>query len=172
MESDKSGYLHEVNTKDCKYEIQFKNPEYIVSKEIAQGADLKKAKSRLKQLNSTIWFNISIFGQDGQQAIKQNVEGASDYQERLSYFLNNAGEQIALYYGDSSLNRVAYLFENSHNISPKDVIVVGFQVPEEVPQKDLTLVYNDIVFKNGPVKMLIKSEKLRKLPKLKLKFDS
>ena len=91
----------------------------------------------------------------------------AEYNDRLNYFLIEAGENIRLLYGDKeSMETIAYHFENNYGLTPMDVMVVGFEIPDAVPTEDLVLEYEDKLFNGGIIKVKISKEQIAAIPEI------
>lgn len=150
-----------------EYNFQYKPYDYILLCENIVSFEREK---RLKELEGTAWFNISFMNkQSRESALRQGLNSKDEYDSRLNYFLNDAINSVQLHYGHTdTLKPIAYAFENNYNLSPQETIVVGFKLPdgEKVPSKDMQIVYEDKIFKNGIIKVIIDKKDLRKIPNL------
>jgi hypothetical protein len=101
-----------------------------------------------------VWFNITLkHNNDAINPLKYKVSSIDEYNQRLEYFLNHASKEIFLEYKNFKLKPISYLFENNYSLTPNETFIVGFELPLDILPKDqMTLVYNDLIFKNGIVK--------------------
>ncbi len=166
---DKSNNLRkEVKVQGLKYIVQYKPIEFVALKEMNSLLDTSIYKNRISELSGTVWFNIYIQSEESNNnPLKDNVSGLNEYNNRLEYFLKRAASNFNLYYGEQgSMNTVAYHFENNYGLTPMDVIVVGFKIPDSRPNDDIILEYNDMLFDNGPIKVKFTKKQLSEIPEI------
>lgn len=172
VESSSSGYRKDINAGDMSVNIQYKPIEYVVYKEMARSAiDIDSFEARCLELQHTIWFNIGLHIKDAQvNPIKNNVSGIQEYNSRYQYFLTEASKDIKAYYGsdENEIEKIAYHFETNYGLTPMDVIVVGFKIPDSIAKEDIVLVYHDKLYNSGLVKAKISKENLQNQPQLVL----
>jgi len=155
--SPESGMRKEVEIDRHVYKFQYKPAAYMLKSEGLSGQELAE---REKQLDSMVWFNISLSIKDFPSSpLRYGIKGIEEYNERLDYYLNRAAGDISLVYGKDTLRAYSYWFENNQNLSPEETIVVGFKLKDaKVPVKDLHLAFYDRVFQNGIVKTVIRPD--------------
>lgn len=169
LNDNSNGLKKEVRLKDLTYTFLYKPIEYIAYKEMQNGMhDSASCRNRISDLSKTIWFNVYIKSTTGtDNPLKRNVDGLDEYNYRLQYFLTKAAQNFTLYYGDKgSMNNVSYHFENNYGLTPMDVIVIGFEIPDDKPVEDIVLEYEDVLFNNGPLKVKITKNTLNQIPEL------
>jgi hypothetical protein len=150
------------------YTFQYKPSEYIALKEMEglNVIDTVKYRNRLHALENTVWFNVYVEAANSNvNPVKNNLGGGMDeYNNRIAYFLNEARNSFTLYYGKDVMPQVGYNFENNYGLTPKDVMVIGFKIPDAQPKDDLTIEYNDKLFKNELLKVKITKSQLLNIP--------
>lgn len=168
VEDKSNGLKKEVEVNDLKYTFLYRPAEYVAYKEMTNGTDdTSFFRKRVKELKKTVWFNIYIKTEGNENPLKHNVSGLDEYNRRINYFLTEAGKNISLNYGDKGdMKSVAYHFENNYGLTPMDVIVVGFEIPDDKPIEDIILEYDDKLFNGGPIKIKIDKTNLIDIPKL------
>lgn len=162
-ESEKSGLHKVVTIGECVFSFQYKPAAYILEAEHLQTPE--EIQKRKQQLDSMVWFNISIsIKEQNQSPLRYKINGLPEYEARLNYYLNEAAGDLLLTTGSDTLFPVAYWFENNHNLTPKETMVVGFRLPfDNYPAHDLHLSYYDRVFKSGIIKVLINKKDIDKI---------
>ena len=78
----------------------------------------------------------------------------------------NAMKDFKLIYGNVEMVTAGYHFENNYGLTPMDVMIIGFAIPDSVPVHEMTLVYNEQVFNNGLIKANFSEDDLLSIPKL------
>lgn len=161
------GLRKQVNRGALQYVLQYKTPAYILDMERAGG--LEPDSGRLAALKGMIWFNVS-FSVPGfpQSPLRYQVSDVGMYNDRLNYYLNEAGRDMRLLYGKDTLYPASYWFEHGQNLAAHETIVVGFRLPdgEEEPERDIQFSFYDRVFKNGIIKMQIRATDLEHIPSI------
>jgi hypothetical protein len=126
-------------------------------------------QKRRKELEGTVWFNLSLSCTDKPISIlRLGIKSQEEYDERLSYYLNRAMEDVRLIYGKDTLSPASYLFENNYNLTPQETMVLGFDLPNKTsyPVKDMRLSYYDRIFDNGLVNMTFFFNSIENIPNL------
>jgi len=168
VQNDKNHLKKAVKMQDMEFDIQYKPYEYIMLLESRNNPAYDKAK-RLKQLEGTVWFNISFKKTNTEMsALKEGAASLDEYDQRLNYFLNYAAKDIVLVYGGDTLKPASYLFENNYNIGPEETMVVGFIFPgkDQKPIKDMQISYYDRLFHNGIIKASFSAATIKDIPNL------
>lgn len=161
VEDTDNGFNNEVVVDQWQYNIQYKPYRYVLIKEHLK-AGTKEYEARLKQLEHTVLYNISLRRRDTEvDPLKYGVADLEEYNRRLDYFLNYAREDITLEYDGKKIMPNSYLFENNYSLTPKQTMVVGFVLPDDAyPGRDMSLSYNDRVFKTGIIRAALSKQKL------------
>lgn len=168
-ENPDNGFVFEIESGKLVYKFQSKLPEYIASKEALTGGGFSpdKINERIRQLDSSIWFNLKIQTKVSNiNPLKLDIDSYTAYQARLNYFLYEAEKNFKLEYKGVSLEPLAYYFENSYGAMPYETLIVGFRLSDNLYNSDIVLNYNDDVFNTGQLKVEIGKEKLINKPTL------
>lgn len=152
-------YSAEQRAGNVVYQIRFR-PSALISA-IENEADSVREK-RNRELDKMYWFNviISVDG-SGQSPLRYGISGLADYNERLDYYLNRAGNDIWIENGDSKVTPGGYWFENNHNLTPYETIVVGFD-RSMIRNEPITLCFNDRALRSGIIRSTFSLENLNK----------
>jgi len=171
VESADHGLVHKSSVSGMEYVMQYRPYEYVILRENISGFTDGTYVARLRSLKGTAWFNISFRLVDGSMSpLRFNLKSREEYDQRYSYYLNQAVQDIRLVFDrKDTIKPMSYLFENNYNLTPQETIVVGFDLPRGIdyPTSDMQLCFEDVVFKNGIIKSLFKSDDLNNIPKLK-----
>jgi hypothetical protein len=166
----KNGMRKTVKVAGWEYSVQYRPADLIMLIESKGVYNSSYAVKRMAQLKGTAWFNISFRLADGKVSpLRYDLSSRQEYDERLNYFLNEAGRCIKLVCcGKDTLRPMSYLFENNYNLTPQETMIVGFQLPSgtSAAEDDMQLCYEDHVFRNGTIKALFRKEDLQNIPKL------
>lgn len=162
----------QVRSGEWIYTVQYKPGAYMALKEQSQDMlNVRAARERMKQLHQTIWFNVGISTASGAtDPLKYGTKDLNEYNNRLNYFLYNAGPNFHLTYGSKGeMPQVAYYFENNYSIKPEVTAIVSFRIPDTEPKEDFTLSYEDGLFNAGIIKVQFDHDHITALPKPLLK---
>lgn len=164
IENKENGLRREVPSGDFNYIFQFKPADYIICKERRNN----DTGGRATQLKHSVWFNVYLQPRDSRRdPLKDKVSGLDEYNQRLNYFLSAAAKNFTLEYGGKEAEQIGYYFENNYGLTPMDVMIVGFRIPDAVPEKDFTISYADELFGNGIIKANFPQETIINIPTLK-----
>lgn len=159
VENADHGLRKTVAAGDFVYTIQYKPTSYILMQEGRQEDSARKA-----QLQGMVWFNITFKVNDfNQSPLRFKVGSMEEYTARQDYFLNQAVRDLYLMYdGNVRLSPSAYWFENNQNLLPYETMIAGFHLPDghTQPTKNMQVVFQDRVFDNGILKVLINQKSL------------
>lgn len=167
VKNEENGLLKKIMVGNFIYRVQYQPIDYLALLESGELAQRNQIKKRREELAGTAWFSISLqVNGAAESPLRYNLTDDNEYNERLSYFLHLAQYQIKLIYGVDTLRPSAYLFENNYNLTPMETMVVGFTFPDaqQLIEKDLTICYNDELFKNGIIKLKYPKQLLNTLP--------
>lgn len=166
LEDEDNGLRKAVATRTHRYVFQYKPMQYIICKE-RQGDAGKSAEKRRAELRHAVWFNVFMDAQgSGRNPLKDQVSGLDEYNTRVGYFLTAAGQNFSLSYNGKQAEPVGYYFENNYGLTPTDVMVVGFKIDDPEPIHDLTIEYNDELYKNGIIKATFTKQNIQNIPTL------
>lgn len=154
------------------YTIQYKPGNYIALKELdPDSVTGERISKRTGSLEKTVWFNVHIgVAGKGDDPLKYQVADLQDYNRRLDYFLNRAGTNFRLLYGDKGdMEQIGYYFENNYNVKPEVVLIIGFKIPDALPKELMTLEYADELFNAGILKFTVPETAVKQIPTLSIK---
>lgn len=167
VENEDNGFKRTITTKDYTYIFQYKPAELVALKEaISERGTLKK---RIAELSNTVWFNVSIKSNNSQvNPLKNKVSSMGEYNERLNFYLYSAEKYFSFKYAGMETEKVGYFFENNYGLTPMDVMIIGFKIPDKTPTSDMILEFDDQYNDNRLLKVNIAKNDLLKIPSLKL----
>lgn len=170
VQDEKSGLIKQIEIGELSYTIYYRPLELIALQENDTLTEASK-KSRVNELSGTLNFVIKIKVKSGSiNPLKYQLKSMQEYNDRNSYYLNEAKQDIHLTYGDILLNPIYYSFETNYGLTPEDAMIVQFKLPnnETTINHDLILTYYDRVFQNGIIKSTTNKNKLLTIPTLNL----
>lgn len=166
LEDEDNGLRKTVATRTHRYVFQYKPAQYIISKE-QRGDAGKSPAQRRAELRHAVWFNVFLDAEgSGRNPLKDQVSGLDEYNSRVNYFLADAARNFSLSYNGKQAEPVGYYFENNYGLTPTDVMVVGFKIEDPEPVHDLTVEYNDELYRNGIIKATFTKQDIQKIPTL------
>lgn len=166
MENEKNDFRSTITSGKIRYTFQYKPAEYIAFKESGQSEfNNEKFAKRIDDLAYTAWFNVYIEMEESEvNPIKNQVNSLDEYNQRVVYFLDRAKNSFSLLYGGEEMPLAGYHFENNYGLTPADVIVIGFKIPDSKPEKEIVLEYSDRLFGNELMKNRVSKKQLSNIP--------
>lgn len=157
--TDESGWVQRKSYNGINYVIKYRPASLITLHE--EEPDSARVK-REEALNKMYRFNIDILVEgSGQSPLRYGISGLEEYNARLDYFLNQASKDIWLIDGNDTLRPAAYWFENNHNLTSHETIVLNFD-NTHIKSKEIQLAFNDRLFRNGIIKASFRKNDLDK----------
>jgi len=147
-----------------EYTILYKPIVQLLEQEGLTDMSDSIASRRFSDLTGTAWFNIYIKQVNGSNSpLRYRLASYDEYQSRYNYFMSAAASDITLKYGDKILSPVSYTFETTYNLTPQEVMVIGFELPgaDTFPVETMQLSYFDRIFGNGIIKATYDATALR-----------
>jgi hypothetical protein len=95
--------------------------------------------------------------------------GAKEKQEpfeRINYYLSEAQNYFNLLEGGDTLKCINYVYERYYNLSPFQIMVIGFDQKKQIGLSDLTFVMEDKIFNTGKIKYNFNVNTLNNIPGL------
>jgi hypothetical protein len=137
--------------------VNQKDPSSIAEEELSEG---------LEGLNGVQHYQLKI-SSGSKDLLKHRLTSEEEYYERISYYSGLVEKDIMLIDGKDTLECLFCHFERNYGLTPFIHLNLAFKdINGSVCSK--TLVFNDVVFGNGPVMIKISSESLKKIPALKI----
>lgn len=167
IEADDRGCSITQTAGDFQYKFLYKPAEYIAIREKGD-LNVERIENRRAELKNTVWFNVQIKAKDNINPLKRRADNMEEYNRRLNYFLMKAGSNFTLYYDNVEAQQIGYFFENNYGLSPGNVMIVGFKIPDIKPVKEMRLHYDDELFKYGFINITVTPETLANIPSLKI----
>ena len=174
IEDPANGLLVKKDVGDYNFTILYKPLDYIIIKEKKDDKlkkeDLQTEKSEIEDLQY-FTFKIGLKANSG-DLLKYNLTKVNDYYARVEYFSFAMQNDLKLLDGNDTLNCILHHFERTFGLAPYCNFVLGFKLSENSPGKivthfsDKTLIYNDRVLGIGPIKLTVKGNNIKNIPKL------
>ena len=170
VEDKDNGFVRETVIDQWTYRAKYKPAGYIYLQESGpQKASSQALKERCDQLKDWVFFNVYVQHETVKRMsplrlVCQNLE---EYNEALDHYLNLNQRNFQLITSKDTLYPELYVFENSYNLSPQDVFVVGFRTGVTGKQDGMTLAYHDELLRNGIVKFRFEAEQTAAEPIIK-----
>lgn len=157
--SEKSGWVQQKSYNGINYAVKYRPASLIAVNE--EEPDSVRVK-RQETLNKMYRFNIDILVEGSSQSpLRYGISGLDEYNARLDYFLNQASKDIWLIDGTDTLRPSAYWFENNHNLTSHETIVLNFD-NTNIKSEHIQLAFNDRLFRNGIIKASFQKSDLDK----------
>lgn len=172
VEGESSGYKVERSVDMWHYKVQYKPAEYIYLLENKNDSmSAEGLKKRVGELQKWRFFNVYVSNDSIKAApIRLMCSNMNQYNSMLNFYLNNNRSNFFLNINSRKVPATVYNYENSYNLAPYDVFVIGFEVGLTPITSDdkIVLEYNDEVLKNGIVKFMFSGDVLNKRIEVKI----
>ena len=124
-----------------------------------------KAQIRLNE--GFVYFNVFMEpGENNNSILDPSKLDQEEHARRIKYFNSMAQNEFKLLVGNDSVDCSLYLFENPYNISNRVSVLLGFMIKGNRKPEDMTLLYNDMLFNEGPVRFYYSKNTIQNLPRL------
>lgn len=170
IEDKDNGFRKEKVIDHWVYKVQYKPARYIYLQENrSKDPGQAQMSERAKQLKDWLFFNIYVSNDSLRTAspIRLMSRDLDDYNLILDYYLNRNKENISLHIDSTVVYPTVYNYENNYNLSPEDVLVVGFRLNESLLSghfDKMVLVYDDDFLKTGILRFVFSNSDLKKEP--------
>lgn len=165
INSEESGLVQKKEFNNVIYKAKVHLPEMISA---AAEENLTKAKfdSNMAYYHNKINF-IFIMEDNGSTKVRNAMFDKEKYGTILSYANTELKNDFKLLIGNDTLYCGLVHLETANSIQPVIRMTVGFSGVDS-SAKSLTLIYNDNIFSNGPIKFYYSHETLNNLPEINL----
>jgi hypothetical protein len=125
----------------------------------------------INEYNGKLSFILLIKDENGSGVVKKTVFSQTKYAEVVEYANTDQPKDIILETDQSELQCSMLHLESSNSVQPILRMILSFGKVEN-PYSGFTIIFNDNVFGNGPVKFNFSKNLLENLPKLKMQSIS
>jgi hypothetical protein len=123
-----------------------------------------KAKSNYASMS---YFNLRIELPAGSgELLKYNVSNSNEYNDRLSYMSFKMQNDIYLVQGNDTLSPGLFHYERIFEVASYATVMFAFDNFKFDRQKELTIIYDDHLFKKGYIKCTYRSNQLIDFPNI------
>lgn len=119
-------------------------------------------EKKRKELGDLFYFNLKITGSDGRDLFTQY--GLND----VNYPIDLLQDELSLVQGEDTLPCRLFHFERNYGLSPSANLSLAFEKGRK-KDEDITLVFNDELFRTGLNKFRFSSSSIYSIPKLRLR---
>ena len=146
------------------YELQYQPTEYLVVRQTKSRQITSSAlKEGVQKRGELLYFTFKMWNEKGRGILSdKNLE----IENKNSYLLSGLQNDIMLLAGKDTVRCVMLHFESANNLIPYDQCVLAFE-PVANDKEDIVFLFRTDKYKEGWVRMTVKRENIRKIPKLK-----
>ncbi len=164
VETKENGLKVYLQDEPYMYELQYQPVEYLAVK---QSGSLHITTATLKDgvqsREGLIYFTFKMWNKQGKGILSDK---ALEIENKSSYLLSGLQNDMVLLAGTDSLHCEILLFESANNLIPYDQCVLAFEKPK-TEKEDLVFLFRTDKYREGWVRMTVKREDIKKMPKLK-----
>lgn len=150
-----------------RYQLQYKPSAYIalIEQRKTHTDDTVQFNQRLRDLEGTLQFNLSLSHQDYGSILNQSL--GEEYFSRLEYLTLKLKDDLELRIDDNIIPCHFYHFERNYNLAPFVTMVFGFDISNlNTDFKKIQVVYNDQLLGAGPIVFSFNHTTLDNIPTL------
>jgi len=162
MNSNENSFTRERKFNNIKYKLKIQPAEILALHENDLSAE--KIQKSINYYKDKLNF-ILIIEDDGSYKVRSTVFEKEKYGTVLSYANTDLKKDFTLINGKDSVYCSLLHLESANSIQPVIRMTIGFTGIQKL-ESDLTLIYNDNIFSNGPLKFYYSKEALNDLPQL------
>lgn len=169
INSEKSNLIVENILNNVSYTAKLQTPEFIA---ISNSGDKIKNQSdfinEIKYYKNKLNFIFLISDQKNQgNKVKEVLFNKEEYSSFLAYANTDLKNDFKLLNGNDTLFCAMVHMEAANSVAPTIRLTIGFSAIDTNRIKEYTLVFNDNLFRNGPLKFQYSEEAFNNLPEIK-----
>ncbi|MEM9022090.1 MAG: hypothetical protein AAGB22_00010 [Bacteroidota bacterium] len=150
-----------------RFELQYRPAELIALQEQGPATDLPTFTERVEALEGMQYFTLHITPETG-GLLDQDIQSEQEYYTRLDYFNSFMQQDLWLIDGRDTLACKLHHYENTNGLRPDHQFVLAFEQGNSPTTEAKTLLFDDRVLGNGPVRLTIAKNDLLAIPDLTL----
>jgi hypothetical protein len=163
IENPENGFIKTKDFDEVRFISFYKPPVYRVLKEVGsnENVNLDSVQNQISQLED--WHTFTFRVKTKEHPLEQGNQNNQDYFQKLEYYIN-AQSDFKLIIGKSDTIPCAiYHMERNYGGAPYIDINVAFK-KESQTLNNITMLYFDRVFSNGPLKFNYHLDETTSLP--------
>ena len=146
------------------YELQYQPVEYLAVRQTrSQQITSAALKEGVQKRGDLLYFTFKMWDENGRGILSDKD---LEIENKSSYLLSGLQNDMMLLAGKDTLHCVMLHFESANNLIPYDQCVLAFE-PAANDKEDIVFLFRTDKYKEGWVRMTIKRENIKKIPKLK-----
>lgn len=165
-----NGCIQEKTIGQMQFSARYEPLDYKILKDLATDSTLSSARYQAlrNDVKGYYYFIFKLGSASGEHPFRQLVRSEQDYAKVFKYTQTLMQNDFYLEAGEKKIPCALYHMEGDYNILNYSLVSLAFDASGIVPGNDVTLVYNDQLFQNGPVKFTYSNQLLTHLPTVKL----
>ncbi|MEO6302759.1 MAG: hypothetical protein ABIP51_06270 [Bacteroidia bacterium] len=169
LNSTEGGLINSKEFNGKLFKVKLQTPEIIFLSNYEDSIlDEEKLKKGLPGFNDKVNFIIILEDVPGNNEVKQAVVNKDSYSKILSYGNTEMKNDFKLIQGNDTNYCSLALIEPANSLQPVIRIAISFSGLNALNKNNLTLIYNDRIFEQGPVKFNYTKTVFENIPALKL----
>jgi len=170
---EKKSLQAEKQVGELKFELQYRPADHVLLLD-TKNMQLSAAEleARRRELAGLQHFTLRLSAEGHtDDLLKFRLSNAGEYASRVEYFAFGLQKELKLVEDGDTLPCVLFQYERTFGVSPYSTFVLAFPArePKKKSAQDKTLIYNDVIFGSGPVKLTVRGERIDEVPQLTLK---
>jgi hypothetical protein len=149
-------YTLQYNPKELLFARNYVKPENKLSYD-----SLSSSFSNTKQ--QYFIFKIGLNGTNS-DILNYNLKSNSEYNQRVDYYAFYFPQDIILVQGTDTLRCIDSHFERTYGLTPYITLNLVFPESDATANMGKQIIYDDVIFNNGKIKLSIPEEIIKKIP--------
>ncbi|MFN7911998.1 MAG: hypothetical protein ACK5QC_09230 [Bacteroidota bacterium] len=169
INSNESNLKEEKEMVSVLFIAKMLTPEYLAAKALRESNVSKEEyNEQLAYYKDKINFNFIIRDNQGkgQNKVINMLSKDEQYASYLGYANTKLKDDFKLIVGADTIYCAMVHMEAANSVSPSIRITIGFKGIKSIQENDITLIYEDNLFNNGPMKFYFSNGTLKNIPSI------
>ncbi|MDP1801743.1 MAG: hypothetical protein Q8L81_10345 [Bacteroidota bacterium] len=169
LNSKDGGLINLKEFNDIVFKAKIQTPE-MIALSYSSGSEMNqiKYKKDLQDHKGQINFIVLIEDANSNKKVKEAVVTKETYGQILAYGNTGLKDDFKLIQGVDTIYCSLVIVEPANSLQPIVRIALSFSGVNSLSESDLTLIYNDKIFNQGPIKFNYSKSTFQNIPDLKL----
>lgn len=166
VDNPENKLIQDRQIKGINYSAKYLPTEYVVIKDYDGHPEKEELLLGIEDRDALQYFNFRISGREG-DILKYNITDPSEEALRINYFSFHIKNDLTLIENGKSIPCKLCVFARNYHLSPSLEFAIAFENSGN-SSGDKIVQYNDRVFGNGPVNILIPGSAIDEIPLLEI----
>lgn len=172
LQDPENGLVKIVEINNIQIKCEYKPSDYVVLNQLSKQLETEKTitntKDLLSEADDFITFYIKLSSTKENDFLKTDLLNKDQYYKRLNYYNSEIENDLILVQGKDTLQSNYTYLERNFGIGNESTLIVGFVKNKEKASENFSLILNEQALNLGQIKFDFLSEKINKVPKVKI----